>query len=114
MIPKSLSLALMAFCSPSVAWSCSLQQSLQVIGDVPAAISYDVYIHLYPLDARKLANFVMAGQVRLLPDGTRTCLVANDGVADPSAALVDGPDGKMAYWLPAARLRPANFPHPKR
>ena len=114
MIPKSLSFALMAFCSPGVAWSCSLQQSVQVIGDVPAAISYDVYMHLYPLDARKLANFVMAGQVRLLPNGTQTCVVADDGVADPSAALVAGPDGKMAYWVPAARLRPANLPRPKR
>jgi hypothetical protein len=90
-----------------------LQQRVQVTEDVPAAISYDVYAHMYPLDARKLANFVTAGQVRLVPDGTQACLVANDGVADPSAALVDGPEGKMAFWVLAANLRPVGAMVPR-
>ncbi|WP_133061257.1 hypothetical protein [Paraburkholderia hospita] len=114
MIPNSLSVALVAFCASTAAWSCPFQQRVQVIGDVPAAISYDVYAHMYPLDTRNLGNFVTAGQVHLLPDGTLTCLVANDGVADPSAVLVNGPEGRMAYWLPAANLRPASAPPARR
>jgi hypothetical protein len=36
------------------------------------------------------------------------CEIADDGVADPSAVLVRGPTGQMAYWVGAANIETAD------
>ncbi len=66
----------------------SKADALQIRGDVPAAISFDVYRQLRPLNAQRIALFQSAGEVKHLPDGLAVCEVADDGVDDPSAVLV--------------------------
>ena len=87
---------------------CGKDGALQIRGDAPGAISYDVYRQLRPLDAHRLAMFQDAGTVRRLPDGLDVCEIADDGVADPSAVLVHVPQGKMAWWVSAANVENAD------
>ena len=49
--------------------SCKAEHSMQIRGDVPGAISFDVYSQLQPLSAQRLALFESTGQVRRLADG---------------------------------------------
>ncbi|BEU24028.1 MULTISPECIES: hypothetical protein [Paraburkholderia] len=87
---------------------CGKDDALQIRGDTPGAISYDVYRQLRPLDAHRLALFQDAGTVKRLPDGLGVCEIADDGVADPSAVLVHVPQGKMAWWVSAANVENAD------
>jgi hypothetical protein len=80
---------------------CRSGDALQIRGDAPAAISYDVYSQLHPLSAKRLALFEEAGTVKRLPDGLDVCEIADDGVADPSAVLVRGPGDRIAWWVSA-------------
>ena len=95
--------ALAATASP-----CGKDDALQIRGDTPGAISYDIYSQLRPLTAHRLALFQDAGTVRRLPDGLDVCEIADDGVADPSAVLVHEPHGKMAWWVSAANVEGAD------
>lgn len=87
---------------------CGGADSLQIRGDVPAAISFDVYRQLRPLNAQRVALFQAAGEVKRLPDGLAVCEVADDGVDDPSAVLVHVPHGKNAWWVSAANVQAAD------
>ncbi|MBN3754397.1 hypothetical protein G3N95_15710 [Paraburkholderia sp. Tr-20389] len=87
---------------------CGTSEALQIRGDTPGAISYDVYSQLRPLDAHRLALFQDAGTVKRLPDGLSVCEISDDGVADPSAVLVHVPQGKMAWWVSAANVESAD------
>jgi hypothetical protein len=87
---------------------CGKDDALQIRGDTPGAISYDVYSQLRPLTARRLALFQEAGTVKRLPDGLDVCEIADDGVADPTAVLVHAPRGKMAWWVSAANVEDAD------
>lgn len=87
---------------------CGKGGALQIRGDTPGAISYDVYSQLRPLTARRLALFQEAGTVKRLPDGFDVCEIADDGVADPTAVLVHAPRGKMAWWVSAANVEDAD------
>lgn len=87
---------------------CGRDDALQIRGDAPAAISYDVYSQLRPLSAQRLALFQEAGTVKRLPDGLDVCEIADDGVADPSAVLVHVPQGKMAWWVSASNVENAD------
>ncbi|CAE6835310.1 hypothetical protein [Paraburkholderia nemoris] len=87
---------------------CGSADSLQIRGDVPAAISFDVYRQLRPLNAQRVALFQAAGEVKRLPDGLTVCEVADDGVDDPSAVLVHVPQGKNAWWVSAANVQAAD------
>ncbi|MEM5389875.1 hypothetical protein VSR68_41120 [Paraburkholderia phymatum] len=87
---------------------CGKDDALQIRGDTPGAISYDVYSQLRPLTARRLALFQEAGTVKRLPDGLDVCEIADDGVADPTAVLVHVPRGKMAWWVSAANVEDAD------
>jgi hypothetical protein len=80
---------------------CRSGDAMQIRGDAPAAISYDVYSQLHPLSAKRRALFQEAGTVKRLPDGLDVREIADDGVADPSAVLVCGPRDKMAWWVSA-------------
>ncbi|MEC5406178.1 hypothetical protein VOM14_11520 [Paraburkholderia sp. MPAMCS5] len=84
---------------------CGTAGTLQIRGDVPAAISFDVYRQLRPLNAQRVALFQSAGEVKHLPDGLAVCEVADDGVDDPSAVLVQMPHGKNAWWVSAANVQ---------
>nr|WP_175228724.1 hypothetical protein [Paraburkholderia humisilvae] len=84
---------------------CRTGDVLQIRGDAPAAISYDVYSQLYPLSAKRLALFQEAGTVQRLPDGLDVCEIADDGVADPSAVLVRGRHDEMAWWVSADHIK---------
>ncbi|MBW9102374.1 hypothetical protein [Paraburkholderia phenoliruptrix] len=84
---------------------CGKADALQIRGDVPAAISFDVYRQLRPLNAQRIALFQSAGEVKHLPDGLAVCEVADDGVDDPSAVLVELPHGKNAWWVSAANVQ---------
>lgn len=84
---------------------CGKADTLQIRGDVPAAISFDVYRQLRPLNAQRIALFQAAGEVKHLPDGLPVCEVADDGVDDPSAVLVQLPQGKNAWWVSAANVQ---------
>ncbi|HEY4350135.1 MAG TPA: hypothetical protein VGN31_02855 [Paraburkholderia sp.] len=95
-----------AFASAAVPLTCRTGNPLHIRGDAPAAISYDVYSQLYPLSARRLALFEEAGTVKRLPEGLDVCEIADDGVADPSAVLVRGPQDKMAWWVSADHVAP--------
>nr|WP_246270290.1 hypothetical protein [Paraburkholderia solisilvae] len=90
-----------AFASAGAPLKCRHGNALQIRGDAPAAISYDVYSQLQPLSAKRLALFEAAGAVKRLPDGLEVCEIADDGVTDPSAVLVHGPDDRMAWWVGA-------------
>jgi hypothetical protein len=87
---------------------CSAGDALQIRGDVPAAISFDVYQQLRPLDAQRIALFQAAGTVHRLHDGLAVCEIADDGVNDPSAVLVQVPQGKNAWWVSAANVQAAD------
>ncbi|MBP0594435.1 hypothetical protein J8I87_33180 [Paraburkholderia sp. LEh10] len=84
--------------------SCGKDGALRIRGDVPGAISYDVYSQLQPLSAHRLALFQDAGTVKRLGDGLDVCEIADDGVSDPGAVLVHVPQGKMAWWVSAASV----------
>lgn len=81
---------------------CGQSDTLHIRGDVPAAISFDVYRQLRPLNAQRIALFQAAGQVKRLPDGLTVCEITDDGVDDPSAVLVQLPQGKNSWWVSAA------------
>lgn len=87
---------------------CGEADALRIRGDVPAAISFDVYRQLRPLSAQRIALFQSAGEVKRLPDGLTVCEVADDGVDDPSAVLVQLPQGKNAWWVNAANVQAAD------
>ena len=87
---------------------CGQGDAAQIRGDAPAAISYDVYSQLHPLSAQRLALFEQAGTVTRLPDGMPVCQIADDGVDDPSAALVRAPQGTMAWWVNADSVETAD------
>jgi hypothetical protein len=87
---------------------CGSAESLLIRGDVPAAISFDVYRQLRPLNAQRVALFQAAGEVKHLPDGLPVCEIADDGVDDPSAVLVHVPQGKNAWWVSAANVQAAD------
>ncbi|NML35466.1 hypothetical protein [Paraburkholderia antibiotica] len=87
---------------------CAPADSLEIRGDVPAAISFDVYRQLRPLSARRVALFQAAGEVRPLPDGLSVCRIKDDGVEDPSAVLIRLPQGKNAWWVSAANVQAAD------
>lgn len=88
---------------------CGNADALQIRGDVPAAISFDVYrqlrAQLLPLNAQRVALVQAAGEVKRLPDGLAVCEIADDGVDDPSAVLVRLPRGKNAWWVSAANVQ---------
>jgi hypothetical protein len=84
---------------------CGKADALQIRGDVPAAISFDVYRQLRPLNAQRIALFQAAGEVKHLSDGLPVCQIADDGVDDPSAVLVQLPQGKNAWWVSAANVQ---------
>ena len=75
---------------------------------MPAAISFDVYRQLRPLTAQRVALFQAAGEVKHLPDGLRYAEIADDGVDDPSAVLVQLPQGKNAWWVSSANVQAAD------
>jgi hypothetical protein len=89
---------------------CGNADALQIRGDVPAAISFDVYQQLRtkPSNAQRIALFQSAGEVKRLPDGLPVCEIADDGVDDPSAVLVQLPQGKNAWWVSAANVQAAD------
>lgn len=90
---------------------CGNADTLQIRGDVPAAISFDVYQQLratQPSDAQRIALFQSAGEVKRLPDGLSVCEIADDGVDDPSAVLVQLPQGRNAWWVSAANVQAAD------
>ncbi|MFM0669660.1 hypothetical protein [Paraburkholderia sediminicola] len=87
---------------------CGQADTLKIRGDVPAAISFDVYRQLRPLSAQRVALFQSAGEVERLPDGLAVCEVADDGVDDPSAVLVQLPQGKNAWWVSSANVQAAD------
>ncbi|HZZ09598.1 MAG TPA: hypothetical protein VFE79_02805 [Paraburkholderia sp.] len=87
---------------------CANANALTIRGDVPAAISFDVYRQLRPLSAQRVALFQSAGEVKRLPDGLAVCEVADDGVDDPSAVLVLLPQGKNTWWVSAANVQSAD------
>jgi hypothetical protein len=87
---------------------CGEADALQIRGDVPAAISFDVYRQLRPLTAQRIALFQAAGEVKHLPDGLPVCEIADDGVDDPSAVLVQLPQGKNTWWVSSANVQAAD------
>jgi hypothetical protein len=87
---------------------CGQADTLKIRGDVPAAVSFDVYRQLRPLSAQRVALFQSAGEVKRLPDGLAVCEVADDGVDDPSAVLVQLPQGRNAWWVSSANVQAAD------
>jgi hypothetical protein len=87
--------------------TCPQGSAVRVAGDVPGAISYDIYRHMQPLTPTTLARLTKAQQVWMIPDGTLSCTIDDDGVAAPSAVLIQGPGGQMNYWVRRRNLRPA-------
>jgi hypothetical protein len=90
---------------------CGSADQLQIRGDVPAAVSFDVFQQLrsmQPSNAQRIALFQSAGEVKRLPDGLTVCEVADDGVDDPSAVLVQLPQGKNTWWVSAANVQEAD------
>ncbi len=83
---------------------CAPNEKVHIKGDVPGAISYDIFSHLYPLNVQRLARLTEAGQVKLLPNNTLVCVLPDDGVLDPSALLVGLPDGQMNYWVAGSNV----------
>jgi len=94
-------LALLCLVGPVCAHAatCSETQEVRIVGDAPAAISYDIFKASRPVDARKLPSFIAAQQVKMLPDGTLACIVTDDGVADPAAILIQVPNEPVNYWV---------------
>ncbi|WP_042264195.1 hypothetical protein [Paraburkholderia heleia] len=97
-----------AFSVTAGAHICSQGAPVKIEGDAPGAISYDIYSQLYPLTPVKLARFSMAQQVKMIPDGTKTCTISDDGVDDPGPVLVNGPRGQMNYWISGSYVKPAS------
>lgn len=87
---------------------CERADALEIRGDVPAALSFDVYRQLHPLNARRIALFEAAGEVKRLTDGLPVCQIADDGVDDPSAVLIRLPQGKNTWWVSAANVQAAD------
>lgn len=85
------------------------QKTVAVAGDVPGAISYDVFVAARPLVPKRLARFVAAEQVVMLRSGTIVCEVNDDGVTDPTAVLVRIPRGSMSYWVKRWDLAPVDI-----
>ncbi len=106
MKPTLVSLLLIACAATAHAQPCPHGAPVRVVGDVPAAISYDVFSHLYPLNADVLARMTAAQQVTMIPDGTVVCTITDDGVPNPGAVLVAGPGGRMNYWVSNASVKP--------
>jgi hypothetical protein len=52
--------------------------------------------------------FQAAGEVKYLADGLPVCQIADDGVDDPSAVLVQLPQGKNAWWVSSANVQEAD------
>ncbi|MBN3857926.1 MULTISPECIES: hypothetical protein [unclassified Paraburkholderia] len=102
----TLTLAIAVFATAAQAQSCPHGAPVRVIGDVPGAISYDVFSHLYPLNADVLARMSAAQQITMIPDGTIACTITDDGVPNPGAVLIAGPHGNMNYWLSSASVKP--------
>ncbi|CAG9226474.1 conserved exported hypothetical protein [Paraburkholderia tropica] len=105
---KRLFLAALAgvWTASAFAHTCTEGSQVRIEGDAPGAISYDIYTHLYPLSAHKLARLANAQQVTMIPDGTIACTIADDGVDDPHAVLINGPHGQMSYWLSEDYVKP--------
>jgi hypothetical protein len=59
------------------------------------------------LNAQRVALFQSAGEVKHLPDGLVVCQIVDDGVDDPSAILVQLPEGKNAWWVSSANVQAA-------
>lgn len=98
---------LLAACAVTAhAQSCPHGSPVRVTGDIPAAISYDMFARLYPLKTDVLARMTAAQQVTMIQDGTVLCTIDDDGVPDPDAVLVAGPQGRMNYWLSRASVQP--------
>jgi hypothetical protein len=97
--------ALAMVCQAASAQTCTTGSAVRIVGDIPAAISYDVYEQLQPITPERLALFTQSRQVVMLPDGTRACRVKDDGVAGSQAALVHVPGNTMSLWVPQARLQ---------
>ncbi|MCC8394570.1 hypothetical protein LJ656_18425 [Paraburkholderia sp. MMS20-SJTR3] len=93
---------------PALPAHCAPADALEIRGDVPAAISFDVYQQLRPLSARRIALFQAAGEVKPLRDGQPVCQITDDGVDDPSAVLVRLPRGANAWWVSAANVQAAD------
>lgn len=85
---------------------CRQGVPVSIEGDAPGAISYDIYRHLYPLAPARLARLATAWQVSMIPDGTKTCTITDDGVDDPDAVLINGPRGQMNYWVSGDHVKP--------
>ncbi|SIT37282.1 hypothetical protein BN2475_110016 [Paraburkholderia ribeironis] len=54
----------------------------------------------YPCPSRR--------RLAYLPDGLPVCQIADDGVDDPSAVLVQLPHGKNTWWVSAANVQAAD------
>jgi hypothetical protein len=87
---------------------CQPERAVAIAGDVPAAISYDVFVGARPVVARRLARLIAAQQVKMLREGTVVCEIADDGVSDPSAVLVRLPHGTMNYWVKRWDVEPVS------
>lgn len=85
---------------------CGADRAVAIVGDVPGAISYDIFVAAHPVAAERLARLVAAQQVKMLHDGTVVCEVADDGVTDPAAVLVRLPHGTMNYWVKRWNVTP--------
>ncbi|WP_144148868.1 hypothetical protein [Paraburkholderia sp. BCC1884] len=110
---SAIALAFACLCGSTAAFAadpvgCGKADALRIRGDVPAAISFDVYRQLRPLNAQRVALFQAAGEVKRLPDGLAVCEIADDGVDDPSAVLVRAPEGSNAWWVSAANVQVAD------
>jgi hypothetical protein len=97
-----------AAAAPDAPLKCRHGNALQIRGDAPAAISYDVFSQLHPLSAKRLALFQDAGTVQRLPDGLNVCEIADDGVDDPSAVLVRAARDRMSWWVSADSVTAAD------
>ncbi|CAL8480597.1 conserved exported protein of unknown function (plasmid) [Caballeronia sp. S22] len=78
---------------------CSEAHRVRIVGDAPAAISYDIFKESRPVDAGNLASFIAAQQVKMLRNGTAACIVSDDGVTDPTALLIRVPNEPVNYWV---------------
>jgi hypothetical protein len=102
-----LFLLLAASAVTAQAQSCPHGSPVRVTGDVPAAISYDMFTRLYPIKADVLARMAAAQQVTMIHDGTVLCTIDDDGVPSPDAVLVAGPQGRGLLAVPRCRATAA-------
>ncbi|WP_434667104.1 hypothetical protein P5W99_38280 [Paraburkholderia sp. A3BS-1L] len=104
---RTILFVLFSACTVSAsAHICSQGVPVSIEGDAPGTISYDIYSHLYPLAPARLARLATAQQVRMIPNGTKTCTITDDGVDDPDAVLINGPRGQMNYWVSGDHVKP--------